>query len=1051
MLFNVRTRNSVHTLYPALGSGSGILRMAAMLTTIVVMLVLCSSGAGATGKYVLTETNTRNSTTVTSLADTTGVGGTVTDTLGVPIPGALVKVAGTTQAVTTDANGYFHFRQVPAGASLVASMMGYASRQVAINSSVVNIRLRTGLRQLDEVVVTDGYRTTTRAANTSAIGTIGGAALENKPFSTFMQSMQGKVAGVSAPLTSGQPGANVNIRIRGVGSLSLSSDPLIVVDGMIVNSGALSGTVTTSNALAGINQNDIESIDVLKDAAATALYGSRGSTGVIVITTKRGKLGKTQVRLDAEGGNSSPIDLPRAGRPLNADQFSVMFKEALSNSGYTDAQVKDLSDKYGLNSGKSNNWYDLVTRTGAQQQYNVSINSGSEKTKLFASAGYFDQQATTIGADFKRISGLINFDQQINKRIQLSAGVNVSNVDQNTPYSTQYSGNPTYAARILRPYQLAYNDDGSINSSITGNTNFPGVYNPLWIAKYDSKRLSETRMLGNTRLKWNIWDKLTYTSYFSIDYNLLEETVYLNPTMGDGVSAGGTSKNYYSRYFNWLTRNQLDYRYDIPGYDNFYVTASVGYEAQKSRKYLLAAVGSGFPSAHQDLTALSNAANAVGAYGQFSNYAFTSLYSSAGINFRNKYALNGSYRRDGSSRFPTNNRHAGFYSIGATWNIHEEAFFDQQHILSSAKLRSSYGTTGNANLGNYDWLPQVNYSSSYSYAGYNGSQYSIVGNTDLRWETSKKFDAGADIGFANDRFIFTVDYYYNNINGLIRAVATSLTTGFGGVSQNIGAMVNKGWEFTVKGDVLKHRNFNWYSNFNLAMNKNVITSLPKGTIERNDMFYLKEGYSFNNYYLKEFAGVDPQTGSPLYYTDGTHGATTTDISKAAYVVLNRQSVPKYVGGFSNVFTYKGISLGIDFNYNLGYWVYGASDIYFTSGAYYTYNKYQYIYDRRWTTPGQVTDVPKYSLTTDNSTSTFRLYRGDHIRLQNVSLGYDFKDIPLAKRLGVTKLNVYARATNLWLKTFDDRLPFDPEVNYSGYDYQNMLKYKTFTLGVNVGF
>lgn len=1036
MVFNIHAKRNSEALLRATMSAPGLSKFCIIAKLTFLLIILCSIRVSAA-----TDAITR---------DTLSISGTVTDSTGTPIPGVLVKVSGASQATTTDANGYYRLSRIPQGATLIFSMMGYTPQQIKASGSQLNVHLKTGTRILDEVVITDGYRTTTRAANTSAIGTISGAALENKPFSTFMQSMQGKIAGVSAPLTSGQPGGNVNIRIRGVGSLSLSSDPLIVVDGMIVNSGSLSGAVTTSNALAGINQNDIESIDVLKDAAATALYGSRGSTGVIVITTKRGKMGKTQVRADAEIGGSSPIALPDAGKPLNADQYAELFKEALTNGNYTEAQIKDLSEKYGLNSRKSNNWYDLVTRNGRQQQYNISINGGTEKSKLFASAGYFDQQAITIGADFKRISGLFNYDHQINKRIQLSTGINFSNVGQNTPYSTQYSGNPTYAARVLTPFQLAYKDDGSINTSTSGNTNFPGVYNPLWIAQYDNKYLSETRVLGSTKLKWNIWDKLTYTSYFSIDYNALEETIFLNPTMGDGVSAGGTSKNYYSRYFNWLTRNQLDYRYDIPGFDNFYVSAAVGYEAQKSKKYMLAAVGSGFPSAHEDLTALGNAATPTTAFGQYNNYAFTSLYSNGSVNYKNRYALNASFRRDGSSRFPTNHRNASFYSVGGTWNVQEENFFQQQHIFSSLKIRSSYGTTGNANLGNYDWMPQASYGSSYGYAGYNGNQYTIIGNTDLRWETSKKFDAGTDIGFANDRFMLTVDYYNNNIDGLIRAVSTSLTTGFGSVSQNVGSMANKGWEFTIKGDVVKARNFNWYSNFNLALNKNVITKLPKGTNERNDQFYLKEGYSFNNYYMKEFAGVDPQTGNPLYYTDGGHAATTTDISKAAYVVLNKQSIPKYIGGFSNVFSYKGISLGVDFTYNLGYSVYGASDIYFTSGAYYTYNKYQFIYDRRWTTPGQHTDVPKYSPTTDNSTSTYRLYRGDHIRLQNLSVGYDFKHIGIVNRLGVNKLHVYARATNLWLKTFDDRLPFDPEVSYSGFDYQNMLKYKTFTVGINVG-
>ncbi|WP_119079173.1 SusC/RagA family TonB-linked outer membrane protein [Chitinophaga alhagiae] len=977
------------------------------------------------------------------------VGGTVTDSTGAPMPGVVVRVAGTSQAMVTDDKGRFQFSNVQEGAVLVFRMIGYVTQEVKVTGSQVNITLQRDVHTLGEVVVSDGYRTTTVAANTSSISSVGAEVMENKPFTTFAQTLQGHIAGLTAPLTSGQPGAAVDIRIRGLGSLSLSSNPLIVIDGMIVNADKLGYNMTTANALAGLNQNDIESIDVLKDAAATALYGSRGSTGVIIITTKRGKAGKTQIRVDAEAGVSGQMDPPDAGMPLNAAQYAEMFREALVNGGYTPAQVNTLAESYGLNSGKSNDWYSLVTRTGKQQQYNVSLNGGTEKTKFFGSAGYFDQDATTIGSDFKRISGLLNVDHHINQRMQLSVGVNASNVGQNTPYSAQFSGNPTWAARVLRPFQLAYNEDGAINTSKTGDTNFPGIYNPLWIAKYDNKYMSQTRMLGNVKLKWNIWDKLTYTAYFSADYNTIEETTFLNATMGDGVSLKGRSRNYYTRYFNWLTRNQLDYRYDFKGVDNFYATAAVGYEAQKSKEYLLAADGGGFPSAHTSLTALSNAATPLGAYGQYSNYAFVSLYATAGVNYRNKYAINGSFRRDGSSRFASNNRYASFYAIGGTWNVHQEDFFRHQHVLSSLKLRSSYGTTGNASLGNYAWVPQAGYSTAYSYAGYNGQQYYSIGNIDLRWETARKFDAGADIGFAGDRFMLTVDYYHNNIDGLIRSVPTSLTTGFTAVSQNVGAMVNKGWEFTLKGDVLRIKDFTWNSNFNLAMNRNRMTSLPEGTGVQNGNFYLKEGHSFYTFYMKEFAGVDPQNGAPLYYTDGTHAAATDKIADAKYVVLDRESVPRYTGGFNNVFSYKGLSLGVDFAYNLDYWVLANADLYLTSGTYYTHNKYRYIYENRWTTPGQVTDVPKFSTQTDNSVSTYRLYKGDHIRMKNVTLGYNFRNIGLLKKWGVSRLNVYGRATNLLTFTFDKRLPFDPEVTYSGADNQDMLQYKTFTVGINV--
>lgn len=980
----------------------------------------------------------------------TEIKGIVTDTLGSPIPGVIVRVKSTNNATITDEKGAYKLSNVSEGALLVFSMIGYEPQQVIAGPGRLDIKLKASDVSLEAVTITNGYRVTHIAENTASTGTVGGKALENKPFSTVISSMQGQVAGFTAPVTSGQPGGLVDVRIRGLGSLSLSSSPLFVIDGMIVNSGKLGYNTTTADALAGLNQNDIERIDVLKDAAATALYGARGSTGVIVITTKRGSAGRTQVRLDTEIGVSAAMNPPKAGMPLDASQYAELFRETLTNSNFTPAQVETLAESYGLNSGKSNNWYDLVTRTGKQSQYNVSVNGGSEKSKFFGSLGYFSQEATTIGSDFRKISALLNIDHKINSKVALSAGFNVSNVNQNTPYSSQFSGNPTWAARSLRPFQLAYNEDGSINTTTPGNTNFPGIYNPLWIAEKDKKLLSATKMLGNLKLKWDIVKNLSFSTYTSVDYNGLEETLFLNATMGDGASLKGRSKNYYTRYFNWLSRNQFDYRHNIPGFNNFYVSASVGYEAQKSKEYLLAADGSGFPSAHEDLTALTNAATPLGTYGQYSNYAFTSLYAIGEVNFKNKYAISGSFRRDGSSRFPKANRQANFFSVGGTWNVHEEAFFVKQRFLSSLKIRSSYGTTGNANLGNYAWVPQASYSIAYGYAGYNGQQYSSVGNIDLKWETSKKFDAGVDIGLANDRFSLTVDYYRNNIDGLIRAIPTSYTTGFTAVSQNVGSMLNHGWEFTVRGDLLRIKDFTWNSNFNLSFNRNKITSLPAGTAVTNGQYYLKEGYSFYTYYMREFAGVDPANGSPLYYTNESRTEKTANIADASLIVQKKQSNPKYTGGFNNLFTYKGITLGVDFNFNLGYWIYGASDLYQTSGTYYTYNKYRFVYDRRWTTPGQVTDVPKMSTTTDNSVSTYRIYKGDHIRFRNLVVGYDFKNLGLFKNLKVSKLHLYGRATNLFTKTFDDRLPFDPEVGFSGFDSQDMLQYRTYTVGVNIG-
>lgn len=982
--------------------------------------------------------------------------GQVKDATGNGLSGVVVKLVGKARSVLTDNNGNFQLPGVSTGSKISLSYVGFKEQEVQVSSSTLDITMQAAPKELEEVVV-DGYRTSTKVGSVSATGKVDGKVMENKPFASFQQSLQGKVAGVTIVGFSGQPGAEQNIRIRGLGSMALNSNPLIVVDGMIMNTGNLANNIKTMDALSGINQNDIENVTVLKDAAATSLYGSRGSNGVIVITTKAGKYGKTRVNVDVELGNSEAMDPPKGGRPLNADQYAEMFREALKNGGQTDAQVDAAAEAYGLNSGKSNDWYNLVTRTGKQSQYNVSLTGGSDKTKLYASAGLFKQDATTVGSDFNKKTLLLNIDHKLNKRITFSSGLNVSQVSQNAPYADAFFGNPTYAARYLRPFQLAYNDDGTLNTSTSGNTNFPGVYNPLVISKYDVKKMEQTRILGNAKVKWNLFDKLYYTSYFSVDYNTMEETTFLNAIMGDGKSVGGRSKNYFERYFNWLARNQFDYSFEMPGVDNLNVSATAGYEAQQSKFYLLAADGYGFPSAASGLTALSNAATPVGTYGQNSGYSFVSGYGIVSANYNNRFVLNGSFRRDGSSRFAANNRYADFYSVGGAWNIDQEEFFTKQNILSSLKLRSSYGITGNANLSDYAWMPLVSYSGAtgYAYNGITGQQYTTPGNTSLKWERSKKFDAGIDIGFMKDRFNLIVDYYHNNIDGLIQNVSTSYTSGFASSMKNVGAMVNKGWEFTVNGNIIQTKNFTWNSNFNIAFNKNRVTSLYAGTNAQNGQFYLKEGYNYYTYYMKEYAGVDENNGDPLYYTDSTHTKTTNKWASASFNVTDKQANPKYTGGFSNTFNYKGISLSVDLNFSMGNYVYGASDLNFVSGVNYTINKYLYIYEHRWTTPGQVTDVPKYSSTsTDAVASTYRLYKGDFIRLRNVSLGYDFINmtkVAAFKKYGINKLNLYVRGTNLATILFDKRLPFDPEVSYSGFDSNNMAKYKTITCGINVGF
>ncbi|WP_342646231.1 SusC/RagA family TonB-linked outer membrane protein [Mucilaginibacter sp. CSA2-8R] len=983
---------------------------------------------------------------------------------GQPLPGVSVVVLGTKTGVLTGSDGSFSLNAA-AGQVLNITSVGYISQQVTIASGALStIKLQSDTKMLAEVVIKDSYGSQAKKSYTGAASVVSGAANENKPFSTFQQALQGQIAGVNVQINSGQPGALNQVRIRGVSSITslAASQPLYVIDGMIVNGGSdltQRGGATLS-PLAGINNNDIENITVLKDAAATAIYGSRASSGVIIINTKRGKSGKTSVRFDAESGVSSNLPLSDAGKILTPDQYRSMFNEAFANAGYTDAQISTLNNTYALNT-PGNNWYDLVTKKGSQQQYNVSVNGGNEKTRIFSSIGYFKQDATVLKSYLNRVSGTLNLDHTINNRFSISTNLNVSSIKQNAPLQgSAYYSSPLASAYFLRPFQLAYNADGSINSSVNGNGNFPASSNsnPLYIAEHDQRGINNVRLLGAETVRWNIWDQLKYTGYASIDYQTNEETSFLNAQMGDARSLNGSGTSQYGRYFNWLVRNQLDYRYNIAGVQDFYVDATVGYEAQRSTSYFNTAYATGYPLTQPTLTAVSNAATPTTAAQNMSNYTFDAIYSRANINYQNRYSLSGSFRRDGGSRFGTTNQFGNFYSVGGAWNIDGENFFQNQKVFTTAKIRSSYGTTGNANaLGNYQWRPTAGYGFNYNLA--NGQAYSTVGNPNLTWESSKKFDIGVDFGFFNDRLVFNVDYYNNKVNGLLQVVNIPWETGFSGVqagqAQNIGALQNRGWEFTLKGVPIKAKDFTWNVNLNAAYNANRMTKLAQNN-QANGSYWLANNYSYYTYYTRIYAGVDPANGNPLWYADADRTSTTTNYGAAARVPYGHAD-PKITSGFSNTFNYKGINLTVDFYGNFGNrisdsWAYYLNDGTYITGA----NKYQYTWVNRWTTPGQITDVPKnvYGGGSSSSSSNFSsrfLYYGDYIRLKNVSLGYDFKQLAFLKNSGISKLYLYARGTNLWTKTYDKRLPFDPEVPINGFNTQDIPQIRTVTIGLNVGF
>jgi TonB-linked SusC/RagA family outer membrane protein len=981
---------------------------------------------------------------------------------GQPLPGVSVSVKGTTRGVITDNDGKFEI-SASTGETLQFTFIGYVTSLVTVSGNRdYTVKLAPNAKLLSEIVIADTYGIQTKKAYTGSASVINGSVNENKPFSSPLDALQGEVPGLNVSAFSGQPGANIQVRLRGTGSIALDQNPLYVVDGMFINTGMNGGNngslsrlspANTNSVLSSINEDDIESITVLKDAAATAIYGSRGANGVIVITTKRGKAGKTTVRADGEIGITNDLPLPAAGVPLNAAQFATIFKEGLTNAGLSAATIQNsYLTPYGIG-GPSNNWYNLVTRRGNQQQYNVSISGGDDKTKIFSSLGYFDQQATVVASSLRRFTGLLNIDHNISKRVSISANVNVANTNEYAPNDGGAFANPVLASYFLLPNQLAYNPDGSLNSSRVGNTNFPSLYNPLYIAANDKHYLSETRELGSTQLNWNIWDELKFTSFGSIDYNVVEENLYRNPIMGDGRPVGN-GYDYYTRYFNYLYRNQLSYRYNFKTIKDFYVEASAGYEIQRKEEYLISAQSNGFPAGQPTLTASINASTPVVGNANFANISYDSFYSLGDINYQNRYVVTASFRREGSSVFGANNRFGNFYSLGGTWNVDEESFFKTQNTITTLKLRSSIGSTGNSTgLTAYQAQPTAGYNNNYN--NNNGQNFNVIGNPNLTWESAQKFDIGLDVGFFRNRVAVAFDYYNTVVHNLIQNAPVSLVTGFSTITENIGSMRNRGEEISIKGTPVLTRDFSWTTNFNIAFNKNTIIKLLNDAPFSNPgtQWYVQEGHDFQTYYSRLYAGVDPSNGNALWYTDATKTATTSNYN-AAQRVSAFQADPKYFGGFNNTFNYKGIILTAEFYYNFGNMIQDQWAAYLEDGNNFTFNKYAYEMNR-WTTPGQITNIPKYVAggiagNASTSYSTRFLYYGDYIRLRNLTIGYDLKNLDFLKSLGVSKLYLYGRGTNLWTKTYDKRLPFDPEVGTNGLSNLEVPQVRTFTVGLNIG-
>ena len=971
--------------------------------------------------------------------------GKVTEDGKKPISNASVLVKGTTTATKTNEEGNFSITIPVNGKVLKFSSLNFEDQEVNIGSKTeINVVLVSTVSDLQQVIVT-GYGTTKKATNTGSIATVKAADIENLPFSSVDKALQGKVAGLQSVASSGQPGASQAILIRGASSITASNSPLWVIDGVPVNAGDASRLQTTGNLLSTLNPNDIESISVLKDAASQSIYGSRAANGVIVVTTKKGKSGKTKFRFDTELGQSDVAYQNEKYKPLDANEYINITREGMVNAGYTAAQINSTVSSLGEGNGINYNWYDNIMRIGQQKQYNLSAEGGNDKTTFFLSGGHFAQEGTSLNSQLKRNNVNVRITNKATDKLTIGLNLNAGNVNQRAPLNGGAFGNPLLSTYFLLPTYSAFKPDGSYNYVLNG-----GLHNTIALAELDKRFLRQTSARGSLTGEYKILDNLKFRSVYGIDYNALEEDQYNNPLHGDGLASNGRAFAYYTRYFNYVWTNTLDLQQNITRNGDLSTSTQIGYEAQKSAGYFSSLQSQQFPPS-LSLTYPASGASPTTASATISDYTFESQFASTNLNYKNRFVLSGSFRRDGSSRFSAKNRYGNFWALGATWNIDREEFMVNNTLFDQLKLRGSYGVNGNAGIGNYD-APAL-YGFGFNYNQLPGSGPTNVGDENLTWELNKPMNIGLDFSVLKNKVNVTIDYYIRKSENLLLSVPLSSTSGFGSATRNIGSMENKGVEISLNLIPVQTKDFRWDVDFNFANNKNKITSLPGHADILSGNFIIREGQSLNTFFLREWAGVDIATGDPQWYYTDKHQASSNIYPGANARILAGKALPKFFGSLTNALTYKGFNLSAQLYYNFGNQVFDTwRGYYLGSGFGATFNKVKRQLDA-WRQPGDKTDVPKYVYNGNknfNSGSTYNLNDGSFVRVRDIQLGYTLPK-SYADKLKIGNANIYVRGTNLFTWVKDKNMPFDPEQGTGSASNLNVFIPKTVTVGLSLNF
>lgn len=981
--------------------------------------------AATTGVYVVQQDNTCK--------------GVVVDQNGESVIGASVVVKGTTNGTITGIDGDFIVPNVKKGDVIVISFVGYAEQQIVWDGKPMKVTLKEDTETLDEVVVV-GYGVQRKSSITGSIASVKADELKTVTTPSVANMLQGKVAGVVVTPTSGQPGAKVSIRVRGTGSLRGNTEPLWVIDGVV------------GESMADLNPNDIESISILKDGSATALYGSRGANGVVQVTTKRATTGGSSIDASVKFSISQ---LQKGNlEMMNGAEYYDYLVTAYTNAG----TLKDQQWLQPYLKDQNFDWWDFATQNALTQNYNIGYKYGNDRIKSYISADYYTEEGAIKGYDYDRFTLRVNTDYIVNDRLTLRAKLSASykeTLDQQYGLShTSYT-----------PWDTPYDSKGNVKIGTEGRPNkedaatadprdywySDGSSNWLYNNRLNWKKTRANAMDIGAGFDYKIFDWLTFVSNNKVGFKNNYGENYYDPMAIGQESLQGTIYNSNSNVRTIYTSQLL--RFLKTFNDVHEINAYLGYDYDEYRYYDMTGQASQMFQGNEILNGGVANPKVGGTKTEKKNAAY---YFNGNYSYDNKYLFQVMFRVDGSSQFGANKRWAPFWSVGGGWSMHKEKFLSQLTWINELKPRISYGISGNLPDGAYEWATML--TSTMQYGSKVALYSNYLGNPDLSWEETATLDFGLDMRLF-DRLSIVFDYYHKDVKNLIYLKHLPAVTGYNRQTANNGKMKNEGFEVTITPEIIRTKNLYWDVSFNLGYNKNEITYLPDGDELTSQATAV--GYPYRNWYLREWAGVDSQTGTPLWFKVDENGKKTVtgDYNQATRVLLDEVSAPKFNGAIGTNLTWKGFTLNANFTFATGAMIYNGQ----RAGA----------LDRdcgrnsqppmklkdgwsRWEKPGDIATHPQLIDGGNNGAdreSTRYLENGDYFKLKSLSLAYSFPKRWL-EPLGVKSANLSVGGENLFtITSFSGQ---DPEILYSSEYNGSAGKFgyptvRRFTVGLSVQF